>query len=155
MDLLDLNFDYWILQTLAMLITAWLIPNLKVTGPFGALTTVVALAFINSEVWDAALFLQVPDSFSAQAGLLLLANGALFWILIKLLPGIEVQGFLPALLAPVIFTISSLILDHYLEDVDWLEVLQMIIDFLTAVKENFKEVPTEATESVLTNSINP
>lgn len=118
----DLNINYWVLQTLAMLLTAFLIPNLTITNPLGALLTVVALAFINSSIWDAALFLQVPDSITMHTAMLFLSNGLIFWILVKLLPGIECKGFLPALIAPVVFTLCSLVISKYLQHIDWIEL---------------------------------
>ncbi|MCB0311179.1 MAG: phage holin family protein [Bdellovibrionales bacterium] len=122
-----------------MMITALLIPNLRVTGPLGALATVIALAFVNSKVWDAALFFQLPNSISIQAVSLLLANGAIFWILVKILPGIEVDGVAPALLAPVVFTVTSLLIDHYAQDIDWLKVLEHAIAWLQQMRDYFRE----------------
>jgi hypothetical protein len=69
-----------------------------------------------------------------QALLLFLANGVLFWILVKILPGIEVQGVLPALAAPVVFTLTSLFIDHYLADVDWLALAREAGTFFEGVK---------------------
>lgn len=120
----ELNINYWVLQTIAMLVTVWLIPRLTVTSIFGALGAVIALAFVNSSIWDAALFFNIPDSFSVHALLLLLANGFIFWVIVKLLPGIEVEGFLPALIAPIVFTISSVVIAVFFKDTDWLAVAQ-------------------------------
>ncbi len=102
-----------------MLLTALFLPRLQVKGPISALIAVIALAYINSAFWDAALFFKLPDSFTLKTGLLLLTNGIIFWILAKILPGIQIQGFLPALLAPIVFTIVSLFLNQYGGAVDW------------------------------------
>lgn len=135
-------FSYWVLQSVAMMLTAALIPRLTITGISGAFGTVLALALVNASVWDAALFFNVPDHLSAQAGLLFLANGVLFWILVKILPGIEVEGVLPALIAPVVFTVLSLIISHYGKDIDWpmvgswlLQTIEQVRDFFLSVKQ--------------------
>ena len=133
----SLNLTYWFLQTIAMLLTALLIPKLRISSPFGALATVIALAFVNSKLWDAALFFSVPDSFTTKALMLLLANGTIFWILVKLLPGIEVDEFLPALAAPLVFTLCSLVIDHYGSQVDWVKVLDFLIDGLRGARSYF------------------
>ena len=101
-----------------MLLTCLLIPNLTVSGPIPAFLTVVALGFVNAKAWDTALFFQIPNQVSYQALTLFLANGIIFWIVVKVLPGIEVKGVLPALIAPVVFTICSLVIDTYGKDVD-------------------------------------
>ena len=151
--LLSFNFDYWILQTLAMFVTALLIPKLKITSIFGAFTTVVAIAFMNSKVWDAALFFNLPNSISTQALSLLLTNGLLFWILVKILPGIEISGFLPAVLAPIVFTVCSLIIDALLPHINWMEVLQYVIDTLLQLKEYYQSMQTGIPEAEIASTI--
>lgn len=117
-----MNISYWILQTVAMLLTALLIPKLRIEGPFSAILTVIALAFINSHIWDAALFMQVPDSLTHHALVVFGANGLLFWLVVKILPGIEVSGVIPALLAPIVFSLVSMFLGTYAKDIDWEEL---------------------------------
>ena len=112
----------WILQALAMGLTALLIPNLRITSIFGAFTSILGLALINATVWDAALFMKVPDSISTQALMLFLANGVLFFIVVKLLPGIEIKGLGAAVMAPVVFSLSSVVITEVGKDVDWAEV---------------------------------
>lgn len=138
-SLISLNFNYWVLQTLAMLLTALLIPGLKVTSPLGAFGAVVALALVNAKLWDAALFFHIPDQLTTQVLLLLLANGAIFWIIVKLLPGIEVKGVIPALVAPVVFTVSSVIISTYLQDVDWAKVWNHVQSFVITIRQYFIE----------------
>ncbi len=115
----SININYWVLQTIAMAVTALLIPKLRITSPFGALGAVVALAFVNAHVWDAALFFAIPDHFTTHALTLVVANGVIFWLIVKILPGIETDGVLPSLVAPLVFTAVSLGLSQYAKDIDW------------------------------------
>lgn len=130
--------SYWILQTLAMALTALLIPGLRITSILGATLAVVGLAFVNATIWDAALFFEVPSSFSTQMLVLVLANGGIFWILAKLLPGIEVEGILPALIAPLVFTISSALISHYGQDIDWEKVFHTGTEEVMELRDNLK-----------------
>jgi len=122
--LLSFNPEFWALQTVAMMLTALLIPGLTVSGPIGAFLAVAALAFINTKVWDTALFMSVPDSLTLKAGMLLLVNGAIFWVMVKAMPGIAVRGILPALAAPVVFTVLTLTLPDVAKRIDWQALLQ-------------------------------
>jgi len=117
------TLSYWFLQSLAMGLTALLIPGLRITSVFGALASVVALALVNATVWDAALFFSVPHALSTQMLVLLIGNGAIFWVLVKLLPGIEVDGILPALAAPVVFTFASVLVSNYGREIEWAQLL--------------------------------
>ena len=127
--------NYWVLQTLAMGFTALLIPRLRITSIFGAFKIVAALAFLNATLWDAALFFSLPDEMTTQAGLLLATNGVLFWILVKVLDGIEVEGFLPALVAPVVFTGLSLLIDQYGHMVDWGAIYELASEAFEMLRE--------------------
>lgn len=117
-----MNPTFWILQTLAMLITCALTPGLSVSNPLGAFLAVVALAFVNTHVWDAALFFHIPDTLTFQTAVLLLSNGAVFWAVVKILPWIEISGCLPPLIAPVLFTLISLFLRNSGEYINWKEL---------------------------------
>jgi len=149
--LLELKFNYWILQTIAMLITAFLIPRLRITSIFGALFIVIALAFVNSKIWDAALFLQIPDHFTYQSVLLVLTNGFLFWVLVKLLPGIEVDGFLAALAAPIVFSATSLLIAHYHHYINWGDILDRAITVLQNLRQYFEQSSSEPAKNLIGN----
>lgn len=141
--LLSFNFNYWFLQTVAMCLTALFIPGLRVTSPLGALLAVIGLAYINSKVWDAALFFSVPDHFTLKTAALFLSNGIIFWILVKLLPGIEVDGLLPALIAPLVFTFTSVFISEYAKDVDWPAVFEKGAEYFRQVRDYFLVVSSQ------------
>jgi len=130
--------NYWGLQTVAMMLTALVIPRMKITSIFGALGIVLALGLVNATVWDTALFFSVPSSFSRHALTLLAANGLLFWVLVKILPGIEIDGFAPALVAPVVFTALSLAISAYGRDLDLLELGRQGAEMLGAVRDRLQ-----------------
>jgi uncharacterized membrane protein YvlD (DUF360 family) len=135
--------NYWALQTLAMMVTAALIPRMRITSLFGALGIVLALALVNATVWDTALFFSVPSSFSRHALTLLAANGLLFWVLVKALPGIEIDGFAPAFVAPVVFTALSLLISAYGRDVDVMELGKQAIDMVGTFRDRLAaDTPT-------------
>ena len=133
--------NYWGLQTVAMMLTALVIPRMKITSIFGALGIVLALGLVNATVWDTALFFSVPSSFSRHALTLLAANGLLFWVLVKLLPGIEIDGFAPAFVAPVVFTALSLAISAYGRDLDLLELGRQGAEMLGVVRDRL-QTPT-------------
>ena len=135
----SINFGYWMVQTVAMLLTCFLIPRLRVGSPFSALLVVVAIGFVNAHFWDNALFSHVPAELTTQTVLLFFANGIMFWVLVKLLPGIEVDGFLPALVAPVVFTIASLVVSELAERVDWAKVGSEAIRLGGEAREYFQK----------------
>lgn len=129
-----INLMHWLFQSIAMGITAFLLPGLRITGLLGGFLAVAAIAFINAHLWDAALFFQVPHSLTSQAVIVLLTNGIIFWIVVKILPSIEIDGFLPAIAAPIIFTVISVLLDKYLPLIDWESLWQILQDNFLKIK---------------------
>ena len=131
---IPISFSYWILQSIAMGLTALVLPNLRITNPLGALGAVVALAFVNSHIWDAALFFSIPQNFTSHAMTILVANGLLFWLIVKILPGIESDGIFAPIVAPVLFTIFSILISEYGKNVDWLGLISRAVNYITAFK---------------------
>lgn len=115
------TFDpyYWLLQTIAMALTALFIPNLRINSILGPVLAVLALSSINCTLWSQSLFSTLPVTFSERTLTLLAINGAIFWIVVKLVPGIESKGILPVLIAPIVFTTCSVALPKIFSSVDW------------------------------------
>ena len=72
--------------------------------------------------------MQVPDSLTHHALVVFGANGILFWLVVKILPGIEVSGVIPALVAPIVFSLVSMFLATYAKDIDWEELGRLSIE---------------------------
>ncbi len=130
----SLDISFWVLQVVAMSLTALFIPKLKITSIAGPVLMVICLALLNAKVWDAALFFKLPDSVTLRALMLFIANGVIFWVAVKLRPGIEVKGFFPALIAPLVFTIVNLLLNEFAKEVDWVGVWNAASNWLNDVK---------------------
>ena len=131
--------NHWISQLMAMGLTIFLIPRLYVTSLFGTIFILFSISLLNAFVWDAALFFSIPTSLTSSAITLFFVNGLLFWVLVKILPGIEVDGVFPALLAPIVFTIVSVLLNSYGKSIDWISIGAMIFDFLFELKKSFQQ----------------
>jgi putative membrane protein len=138
------DLSYWVIQTIAMAVTALLIPNLRITSIFGPILAVAALSAINFSVWSSDLFSALPNTLSTQALTLFTVNGAIFWIVVKIIPGIESKGFLPVLLAPIVFTTCSVFLPQVITQVNWQAVRT---EAQKVVGETKRFVSSEATDS--------
>jgi len=146
MDITSIQFKVpvllksWVFQTVAMMLTALVIPGLKVRGPLGAFLAVAALAYINTTFWDWALFFKIPDSLTLKAALLVLTNGLIFWLIVKILPGIEVEGITPALVAPLIFAILSVVVPVVSGHIEWAKVGTEAIALSERLQNYFQSV---------------
>lgn len=143
----SLMLNYWILQTIAMALTALLVPRLRITSLLGALFMVAALTVVNTTLWDSQLFASIPTQLTTQAFYLFIANGVIFWLLVKLLPGIESEGIIPALFGPVVFTICSILVNTYAPLVDWKQIAGSTAGTVSAVREGFMGPNSNSSET--------
>lgn len=134
MESLFASLSPLIFQTVAITVTALLLPKLKITSIFGALGMVIALSLLNQQLWSSDLFGYVPDAFSLKSMILLVCNGFIFFLLAKFLPGIEVEGLLTALLAPILFSIFTILAQQYLPLVDWAAVWEGTSNIIVNIK---------------------
>ena len=135
------SLEFYVIQTVAILLTAFFVPRLQIKGPLSGLIAVVLITIVNATIWDAALFFAIPDSLGAHSLVLFLANGTLFFVMAKTVPGIEVQGVLPALVAPIVFSLTTLVLQRYAQDVDWMKLLTQGVDGVQQLRDNLKTAP--------------
>ena len=143
---LQINYSFWAMQTIAMMATGWVVPKLKISNPLGAAVMVIALAFVNSHIWDAALFFEIPDSFTSRTLTLLIANGVIFWVLVKILPWVEIEGCFSAIVAPIAFTLMSFLCSYLATNVDWPKTSEQAIKIIGELKDTLKQTGTKATE---------
>ena len=132
--MLEATLVQLVFQSFAMVVTSALIPGLRVTGVVGPIGMVLGISALNMHYWDENLFFALPTGFDLQVFTLLLANGAIFFVLVKILPGIEIDGLMPALAGPVVFTACASLIHHYEIDANWRIILHHIEQFMIGLK---------------------
>lgn len=124
----------FIFQVVALALTALILPGLKINSLFSLVGLVVIITFVNAHFWDAALFYSIPDSLSLRAISTLILNGLIFFVLVRVLPGVECRGLFTAIISPVLFTFLTITLSYYGEDVNWQSVGSFILGIVDALK---------------------
>lgn len=142
----SLNLAQIAIQTAAICITAFLLPGLTIRSFFAPVFAVLILGYVNTQIWDAALFLQVPNTLTMHALSLILCNGLLFWLVIKILPGFDISGILPAILGPILFSLTSLAISTYFQKYTLTETLQTVNEYVAPIKEKVVEQVEEVKE---------
>jgi uncharacterized membrane protein YvlD (DUF360 family) len=125
-----------------MSVTAFLLPGLRITSVFGALFSVGGIALVNAQLWDASLFFEIPHSVSMRTLVLLCINGLLFWLIVKLSPGIEIRGMVTAVVAPVLFTLTTLLLKSFASELDWVYLLDLAANGIAQLRASLLHPPS-------------
>lgn len=101
-----MNITHWIVSSIAIIISAYLIPGVSVT-PVGALLLAVVLGLINSYIKPIVSILTLPITV-VTLGIFSLIVNALFVILAgNIVPNFDVAGFWPALWFSILLSLVN------------------------------------------------
>lgn len=102
----------WIAFALIITFIGWLVPGISVENFISAMIVTVVIALINAFIKPIIMFLTLPINILTLGILTLIINALLFMFAAYLVPGIEVDGFLNALLGSILLSIFSVGLSY-------------------------------------------
>ena len=100
-----------VLNGLAIIIAAWLLPGIHITSTLSALLAGVILGFVNAIVRPVLFFLTLPLTLLTLGLFIFVLNAICFALTAWLVPGFSVDGFLPAILGALLVSVVSWILN--------------------------------------------
>jgi len=101
---------HWLLNALALLIVAQVVPGVTVRTPMAALVAAVALGLANALIRPILVLLTLPVTILTLGLFLLVINGALFWAVSTLMTGFQVNGLLAGVLGALLYSIVTALL---------------------------------------------
>ncbi len=102
-----------LLNALAVLVVAWLVPGITVNSYLAAMFAGLAIAVINSVLRPILQLLALPFSILTFGFFALVVNAALFALAARFVPGFDVAGFWPAFFGSIVFWFVSLITNAF------------------------------------------
>jgi putative membrane protein len=100
----------WLLNALALLAVAYLMPSVRMESFGAALIAALVLGLANALVRPILVLLTLPVTVLTLGLFLLVINGAVFLGVARLVSGFEVAGLWPAILAAILYSIVSWLL---------------------------------------------
>lgn len=107
-----------VVNALALLAVAYLVPGITVTGFVGALIAAVVLGIVNAVLKPILIILSLPLEIITLGLFTFVINALLFWFVGQLGLGLTVTGFWPALIGSIVLSIVSLILSALVRSVE-------------------------------------
>ncbi len=101
---------YWLLSALAVMITAYLLPGVKVENFFVALVAAVVIGIVNTVLRPMLLILTLPVTILTLGLFALVINALLILLVSSIVPGFSVANFWWALLFSIVLTIVNFFL---------------------------------------------
>ena len=100
-----------LLNGIAIIVAAWLLPGIHITSPFAGLVAGIILGFVNAIVRPVLFVLTLPFTLVTLGLFIFVLNAICFGLTAWLVPGFSVDGFWWALLGALFVSIVSWILN--------------------------------------------
>lgn len=97
----------WAANAAALMILTYVMPSVHVKGFGTALLVAVILGLINILVRPVLVLLTLPVTLLTLGLFLLVINGAMFMLADKLIDGFNVDGFVAAIIAALLYSVIS------------------------------------------------
>ena len=103
-------FISWLVSALAIGITAYLLPGVRLSGFLAALITAVVLGLFNAIIKPLLLLLTLPINILTLGLFTLVINAVLIMLTSAVVPGFSVSGFWQALLFSLVLVLVNYLL---------------------------------------------
>ena len=109
----------WILLAAALLLVAQVAPGVRLAGFGAALVAAAFLGLLNTLVRPLLVMLTLPVTVLTLGLFLFVINALMFWLAAGLLTidGFRVDGFWPALLGSLLYSVCGTVIDAAMERV--------------------------------------
>src|SRR3989338_8552898 len=95
----------WIINTLVVLATAYILPGVHVSGYFAAFVAALAIGVINTIVKPILFILTLPITIVTLGLFTLVLNALLLLLASAIVPGFSIAGFWSALLFGIVLSV--------------------------------------------------
>lgn len=97
----------WLLNALAVMAAAYLVPGVNVQSIWAALIAALVIGLINALVRPIILLLTLPINILTLGLFTLVINALMFWLASTVVKGFNIDGFWPAFWGALVFWIVS------------------------------------------------
>ena len=100
----------WLINTVALIAVAYLMPSVNVSSFGAALVAALVLGLVNAVVRPVLVLLTLPVTVLTLGLFIFVINGLLFWMVGTWLEGFAVAGFWAGVFGAILFSLVSWLL---------------------------------------------
>ncbi|HEY1387025.1 MAG TPA: phage holin family protein [Ktedonobacterales bacterium] len=104
----------WALNTVALIVVAWLLSGIQVTWG-AAIIAALVIGVLNAVIGPILKILTFPITIVTLGLFLLVINAFLFWIASLVVPGFSVNGFWAVVIGSILYSIFTTIIARFVE----------------------------------------
>lgn len=105
-----------LLNAVALLVTANIVPGFKVESFTTAVLAAIVLGVVNTFIKPVLSFISTPLTIVTLGLFVFVINAVVLFIVAAVVPGVKIEGWLPAILGAIVLTIVSTILNSVFKD---------------------------------------
>jgi putative membrane protein len=105
----------WLLSAAALLLVAYLYQGVEVRSFTAALIAAFVIGLLNAVVRPVLVLLTLPVTVLTLGLFLFVINALMFWAAASLLDGVQVRGFVAALIGSLIYSVIGMVIESALE----------------------------------------
>ena len=108
-------FVRWLINALAIFIVAHIVRGIEISSTPVVLVVAVVIGIINAFLRPLIILITLPFNILTLGVLTLFINGALFYLVSRIVKGFLITGFWPAFWGYILFSIISFLLSLLIE----------------------------------------
>jgi putative membrane protein len=105
----------WLATAISLLITAWIVPGLVITGFTAAAIGAIVLGLVNAIVKPILILFTLPLTILTLGLFLFVINAIAFGLVGYFTPGFDVAGFFPALFGSIVLSLVSGLINQFFQ----------------------------------------
>jgi putative membrane protein len=106
----------WLLNTLVLILTAYLVPGIYFATPWSALATSLVFGLVNAVIRPAMIILTLPINILTLGLFTLIINALMFWLTSTIVKGFEVADFSSAFWGALVYWIIITLINYFFGD---------------------------------------
>lgn len=105
----------WLLNSLALLAVAYLVPGFMVSGVYAALIAALILGLVNAIIRPVLILFTLPITLLSLGLFTFIINAFMLWLVATIVKGFDIANFSTALLAAIILWLVGFITNALVE----------------------------------------
>ena len=106
-----------VLNAIALLITDYIVPGFDVSNFQTAVLAAIVLGVVNTFIKPVLSFVSLPITIVTLGLFAFVINAVVLFIVSALVPGVMIDGWVPAILGAIVLSIASTALSMLLKDI--------------------------------------
>lgn len=109
-----LTLLHWVVSAFALMVTAYLVPGIKVKSFISAVIASIVIGLANAVIWPILIFLTLPINILTLGLFTFVVNGAVLKLSTSRLWGFQINSWASAIFGAIILSLVSAGLHYFL-----------------------------------------